>query len=323
MKVLIVKTSSLGDVVHALPAVTDAQKNIPDINFDWVVEENFAEIPSWHPAIKNIIPVAWRRWRKNLIKSLYSGEILQFLKKLREEKYDLIIDAQGLIKSAVIASFARGVKVGYDKNSAREREASFFYKNKYAVSRDLHAITRIRHLFALALKYEIPNTVPVYGIDEKIFPLADNSEKYLVFFHGTSREEKCWSEQKWIELAEFAVTNGFIVYLPWGDNVELERAKRIAQKNQNQIRVLPKLKISAIAALIRSASGTVAVDTGLGHVAAAFGVPTVSLYGPTDPKLCGATATAANQMHLSNFTQVEAADVWQVMKKLTVMGHNS
>ena len=316
MKVLLVKTSSLGDVVHALPAVTDAQKKNPDIIFDWVVEESFAEIPSWHhPAVRKIIPVAWRRWHKNLIKSLYFGEIYRFLKTLRQEKYDLIIDAQGLIKSAVIASLALGIKVGYDKNSAREHQASFFYKHKYAVSKDLHAIMRIRQLFAFALKYEMPNTTPDYGINEKIFFLENDNEKYLVFFHGTSREDKCWSEQKWIELAQFAVDNGFIVYLPWGDNIELMRAKRISQQNQAKIRVLPKLKITAIAALIRGASGAVAVDTGLGHVAAALGAYTVSLYGPSNPKLIG--AIGINQIRLTNFAQLEAADVWQALVGLS------
>ncbi|EKE01984.1 MAG: hypothetical protein ACD_21C00011G0009 [uncultured bacterium] len=317
MNVLIVKTSSLGDVVHTLPALTDAKNAIPDISFDWVVEEDFAEIPEWHKAVKNVIPVAWRRWRKNLIKALVSGELKSFLKTLRQKKYDLIIDAQGLIKSAIITKIARGTSYGYDKNSAREPQAAFLYKNKIAVAKDQHAIARIRQLFAAALKYEMPNTDPNYGINTQLFPPPNNNEKYMVFFHGTSREEKCWHEQKWIDLAQFATANGFIVYLPWGNNIELARAKRIAQNN-NQAKVLPKLSLAAIVALLQSAKGAVAVDTGLGHVAAALGVPTISLYGSTDPELIG--AIGANQIHMTDFEQVEAADVWQTIKNCQLIG---
>jgi len=318
LKVLIVKTSSLGDVIHTLPALTDAKANIPEVQFSWVVEESFAEIPNWHPAVVKVIPVAWRRWRKNLKAALLSGEIFHFLATLRQEKYDLIIDAQGLIKSAIIAAFAFGVRCGYAKNSVREPQAAYFYKNKYEVAKNQHAITRSRQLFALSLHYTLPPNAPHYGINEKIFPQTEKHEKYMVFFHGTSKAEKCWSEQKWIELAEFAVANGFIVYLPWGDNNELLRSKRIAAEKV-QVRVLPKLKLAAIAALIRSASGVVAVDTGLSHMAAAFDIPTISLYGVTNPELIG--TVGANQVHLANFGAIEAADVWQVMKNLLSSEH--
>jgi len=312
MNVLIVKTSSLGDVVHTLPALTDAKKAIPDITFDWVVEEAFAEIPQWHPAVKNTLPLALRLWRKNFTKALFSGELLTFIKTLRQKKYDLIIDAQGLIKSSIITKIARGERCGYDKNSIRELQATFFYQNKFTVAKDQHAITRTRQLFAAALKYEMPTTAPDYGINKQIFPLPDSCEKYIVFFHGTSREEKCWHEQKWIELVQFVTTNGFIVYLPWGNSAELARAKRIAQNNSHA-KILPNLSLSAIAALLLNAKGAVAVDTGLSHVAAALGVPTISLYGPTDPKLCG--TACANQIHMTNFEQLDAADVWQTIKK--------
>jgi heptosyltransferase-1 len=312
MNVLIVKTSSLGDVVHTLPALTDAKKAIPNISFDWVVEEAFAEIPKWHKAIKNTLPITLRLWRKNFTRALFSGELLTFIKTLRQKKYDLIIDAQGLIKSSLIAKMARGELSGYDKNSIRESQATFFYKNKFTVAKDKHAIVRIRKLFAAALKYEMPTTAPDYGINKRIFPLPNNCEKYIVFFHGASREEKCWHKQKWTELAQFATANGFIVYLPWGNNAELARAKQITQNN-NQARVLPHLSLSAIAALLLNAKGAVAVDTGLGHVAAALGIPTISLYGPTDPNLCG--AIGENQIHMTNFEQLDAAFVWQTIQK--------
>lgn len=308
MNVLIIKTSSMGDIVHTLPALTDAQQAIPDINFDWVAEEAFTEIPQWHTSVKNVITIAWRRWRKNLIQTLFSGELLRSIKKLRQTKYDLIIDAQGLFKSAIIAKIAHGKIIGYDRNSIREPLATFFYATKFAVDKNQHAIIRIRQLFAAALQYQVPNTAPNYGINKPIFSQLNSSEKYLVFLHGTSREAKCWYEQKWIELAKFATTNGFVVYLPWGNNMELARAKRIAQNN-NLIKVLPKLNLVAIATLLQTAKGVVAVDTGLGHIAAALGVLTISLYGPFDPKLSG--TVGANQIHMDTLEQLEAADVWQ------------
>lgn len=311
MHILIVKTSSLGDVIHTLPALTDAKKAIPDISFDWVVEEAFAEIPQWHPTVKNVIPIAWRRWRKNITPAFCSGELPTFLKTLRQKKYDLIIDAQGLIKSAIITTIARGVTCGYDKNSAREKQATFFYKNKFAIAKNHHAITRIRQLFAATLKYKTPTTAPDYNINKQMLPPIDNNEKYLVFFHGSSREEKCWQEQKWIELTSLATANGFIVYFPWGNDTEFERAKRITQNN-NRARVLPKLNLTAIATLLQSARGAVAVDTGLGHVAAALETPTISLYGPTAPKLIG--TLGVNTTHMLNFSQLEATNVWQMTK---------
>lgn len=319
MKVLIVKTSSLGDVVHTLPAITDAKENIPGIVFDWVVEEGFAEIPSWHTSVREVIPVAWRRWRKNLFKAINSGEIRDFFKKIRKEKYDLIIDAQGLIKSSVIAFCARGLRIGYDKQSAREKYASFFYQKKYQVSKKLHAIARMRQLFSLSLGYDLPKSDPNYGVSKKLFSVSDNNdEKYIVFFHGTSREEKLWGEQNWIDLAKYAMSNGFSVYLPWGNHSELMRAKRIAQHDPVRIRVLPKLGLSSIATLLCGASGSVSLDTGLGHVAAAIGVPNVSLYGPTDTKLIG--TVGSNQIHLLELEKLCAADVWQSLQQLVNPG---
>lgn len=312
MKVLIIKTSSLGDLVHTLPALTDAKNNIPEISFDWVAEEAFAEIPGWHLAVVKVIPIALRRWHKTWIRSLVSGEISQFLKTLRQKKYDLIIDAQGLIKSAVIARLANGTISGYAKNSIRDPRASFFYHNKYTVANNQHAITRIRQLFAHALKYDMPTTPPVYGINEKIFPTPNHGKKYLVFCHGTSNEKKCWQEQKWIELAKIAVADGFIVYLPWGNRLELERAQRISA-NHSQVRVLSQLNLTAMAALISNASGVVAPDTGFAHVAVVFDLPTILLYGPTDPKLSG--AVGGRQLNLSNCNVLAAPDVWREMKK--------
>ena len=126
MRVLVIKTSSLGDVIHALPALTDAARAIPGIRFDWVVEEGFAEIPTWHPAVDKVIPVAIRRWRKNLWQTFKSGEWRRFKQRIQSTKYDLVIDAQGLLKSAWLTRYVRAPVAGFDKNSAREPIAARF-----------------------------------------------------------------------------------------------------------------------------------------------------------------------------------------------------
>lgn len=295
MRVLIIKMSSMGDVIHTLPALTDARKAIPGITFDWVVEESFKEIPAWHPNVKNVFPIRLRSWRKNLFKKNTFQEWRQFKNKLREQHYDLVIDAQGLWKSAFVSCFAKGKRAGLNFKSAREPYAAFFYSKKYAVAKDQHAISRVRELFAKALNYPVPINVPDYGVAKNLLSKEKSEKDYLVFLHGTTWPTKHWPENYWIQLAKLASQNDFQIKLPWGNDVEQERAKRIAGDCETA-EVLPKLNIQAIAKVLANAKGIVAVDTGLGHLAAALDVPTISLYGPTNPTLTG--ALGRSQLHL-------------------------
>lgn len=287
MNVLIVKTSSMGDVLHTLPAVTDATNAIDKIEFDWAVEPGFAEIPRWHPSVREIIPLPIRRWRKAFWKSLQEKEIQSTIATLRKKNYDYILDAQGLLKSAIFARFAKGKCVGYDFLSVREKLAALFYQQKYTVLKNQHAVERVRQLFAQALGYVCPSTLPDYGIDQSHFIPTPYGSNYLLFLHGTTWETKHWPQIYWEELMQFAATAGYQVLLPWGNQAEQRHAEKI-KKNHATAMVLPKLSLSEMANVIANAKGIVAVDTGLGHVAAAIGVPTVSLYGPTDPVLTGA-----------------------------------
>lgn len=157
MRVLLVKTSSLGDLVHTFPAITDASRALPGLQLDWLVEESFAEVPAWHPAIDQVIPIALRRWRRDWRKAYRSGQIAGFRSRLRERGYDLVIDTQGLLKSALPARWARGPVVGYDRRSAREPLAALFYQRRITVSRGQRAIERTRQLFAEALGYPRPS----------------------------------------------------------------------------------------------------------------------------------------------------------------------
>lgn len=285
MRVLLIKTSSLGDVVHTLPALTDAQRAIPGIRIDWVVEEGFAEIPSWHPAVGEVIPVAIRRWRKNLLKTWRNGEWRSFKGKLASRQYDLIIDAQGLLKSAMLTRLNPAPCAGYDRHSIREPLASKFYDRHYAVSRQLHAVERIRQLFAQALNYPVPEGIGDYGIDTSRLPaVAVPQEPFVVFCHGTTWQTKFWPEAYWRELAERYSQKNVKVLLPWGNPEEKARAERIAD-GLCQVEVLPKLSLWEVAGVLSKAQQVVAVDTGLGHLTAAVGTPAVALYGPTDPTL--------------------------------------
>ncbi|MEX6501443.1 lipopolysaccharide heptosyltransferase I [Pseudomonas zhanjiangensis] len=294
MRVLLIKTSSLGDVVHTLPALTDAARAIPGIQFDWVVEEGFAEIPAWHPAVAQVIPVAIRRWRKHLWQTLKSGEWRRFKARLGEVRYDLVIDAQGLLKSAWLTRYVKAPVAGLDRDSAREPLASRFYDRRYSVPREQHALERTRQLFAQALGYPLPAGIGDYGLNRAQLA-AGSAQPYLLFLHGTTWPSKHWPEAYWRELAERMVEQGWAVRLPWGNEQEKARAERIAAGLEHAA-VLPRLNIAGVAKVIAGASACVAVDTGLGHLAAALDVPSISLYGPTLPGRVG--AYGRSQVHL-------------------------
>lgn len=295
MKILVVKTSSLGDIIHALPALTDAANAIPDLSFDWVAEKGFSEIPSWHSQVNKVIPVSWRKWRKNLSASWKSREIQDFHHELRDTQYDKIIDAQGLIKSAVMAYMARGQRCGLDYASAREKLASLFYQCRHRVDYQQHAVTRCRQLFAKTLAYDMPEGMPDYGILHHFSSFAQQDNNDVMFFHGTTRDDKEWPVSHWIALAKYCADSNLNVLLPWGNDREKQRATEIAAVCNNA-KVLPKMSLGELAKQLAQVKAAVAVDTGLGHLAAALNVPTLSIYGPTDPKHIG--ACGENQIHL-------------------------
>ncbi len=294
--VLLVKTSSLGDVIHLLPALTDAHRHHPEIRFHWLVEEAFAEIPAWHPAVERVIPVALRRWRRSPANRRTIGEIRRFLNNLRRDRYQRVIDAQGLIKSAFLTALARGEGLGPDRRSAREPVAAFFYRHPLPVPKNDHAVNRLRCLLADGLDYPRPRGPIDYGLSPPPSPLTAD-EKQVVFLHGTTWTSKHWPEPHWHRLAELAADAGVRVLLPWGNEREKNRARAIATAAPDHCRVLPKTDLATLAGLLAGADGVVAVDSGLGHLTAALATPGVHLYGPTDPKRTG--AVGHNQIHLT------------------------
>ncbi|MFA7351130.1 MAG: lipopolysaccharide heptosyltransferase I [Methylotenera sp.] len=317
LKLLIVKTSSLGDVVHNLPIINDILSHYPDTEIDWVVEAGFADIPKLHPAVKRVIPVAIRRWRKAIFTRNTWSEIKVAKQQLSQQRYDIVLDTQGLLKSALLTHWSQGKKHGYDKNSAREPLASYFYDTTHQVSRAEHAVARNRTLAALALGYAIPSGLPDYGITAaKQSQLALNTP-YIVGLHGTSRDSKLWPTEYWIALGNKLAELKIELRLPWASEAELKRAERIASALSNAT-VLPKLTISQLASIIGQAKATIGVDTGLSHLATALGIPTIAIYTDTNPALtgvyAGAQAPAINLGNIGTIPSVE--DVTIALKKI-------
>jgi heptosyltransferase-1 len=292
VRILVVKTSSLGDVIHTLPAVTDAARAIPGLAVDWVVERDFAAIPAWHPAVVRVVPVAVRSWRKRPLASWRGGEIAAFRASLRGHDYDAVIDAQGLMKSAALALAARGPRHGLGFGAAREGIAAFAYRRRHAIPKGRHAIWRTRALFAAALGYALPESEPDYGLARERVPVSGLAAPYVVLLHGTTWGTKQWPVARWREIAVLARGDGFAVHLPAHGEVERARAAAIADGIGA---VLPPGDVAAAAGVIAGAAGVVAVDTGLAHLAAALGVPAVTLYGATAPELTGTVGASQRQ----------------------------
>lgn len=285
MRVLLVKTSSLGDLIHTFPALSDAAAAVPGLRIDWLVEEGFAEVPGWHPVVGEVIPIALRRWRRNWRKAFASGEIAALRRRLRAARYDLVIDAQGLLKSALPARLAGVDVAGYDRHSIREPLAALAYRRRYAVSRQQHAVDRIRQLFAHALAYPLPQGRADYGLS---FPrLHDAAQRQLIFLHGTTWPSKHWPEPFWAELLHIATSAGYAVGLPWGDPDDRLRAERIISA-AGAGSLLPRQTLTELARTLAAADGVVGVDSGLAHLAAAVETPAITLYGPTRTDLTGA-----------------------------------
>jgi heptosyltransferase-1 len=297
MQILIIKTSSLGDVIHTLPALTDTQKHYPDLQCDWLVEETFAEIPAWHPVVKRVIPVALRRWRKQPWQTWYSGKWHQFIQTLKLKQYDKVIDAQGLIKSAWLTVKARGQRCGLDRHSAREPLAALAYQQRYAIPKNQHAVTRVRQLFAEVLDYPLPNSPPDYGIVKHCKPQcpSSNTLSTVIFLHGTTWVTKHWPDSYWIALAERVTAADLAIRLPWNTVQEYERAKQIATIHPN-ISLIPKSNLQGIATELAQAQAIVGVDSGLAHLAAALAVPSVTLYGATEPARTGTYGLQQNHL---------------------------
>jgi heptosyltransferase-1 len=283
--ILFIKTSSLGDVIHHMPALTEARRRRPQARFSWLVEEAFAPLVRLHPAVDDIIPVAARRWRAAPLAPSTWADVTRFVRGLRARRYDAIVDTQGLFfKSALIARIAHGRRHGYAADSIREPAASRLYETRHQVARDLHAIARNRLLTGLALDYAPAGDID-FGLERG--KLADRpSAPYGILLHATARPEKEWPQASWIALGQELAARDLALVLPWGSAAEHARSDQLAGTVKNA-RVPERQPLDRVARLIAGASFVIGVDTGLLHLAAALGVPLVAIFVGSEPGLTG------------------------------------
>ena len=315
LRILLVKTSSLGDVVHNFPAVSDIHRHFPDAVIDWVVEEAYVPLVRLHPAVRRIIPVAVRRWRKHLLAADTWKDVAGFRRLSQAEEYDLIVDTQGLLKSALIARAAHGRRHGFDAGSAREPIAARFYDSTHHVPKNLHAVSRNRQLVASALGYRLDGETD-YGLGHA--GERPPGRGYCVLLHGTSRADKLWPEDAWIELALTLEARGVECVLPWGNDSERARSERIAAHLESP-QVPKRLALDAMAALLSTSVAVVGVDTGLTHLAAALDVPVVAIFAATAPALTGVFG-ASRSRNLGHAGSVPSnAEVMDALAELQVI----
>jgi heptosyltransferase-1 len=285
-RVLIVKTSSMGDVVHALPVVGDILGHYPGAKVDWLVEAPFAAIPQMHPGVSRVLPMSWRKWRDSLFSRATWQAMAELRRELRREPYDLVLDLQGLLKSAVWARQSGAPVVGYDSSSIREPAASWLYQAKAAVSRELHAVQRCRALAAAHMNYAAPVRAPEFGLQVKGGGWLPRGA-YAVIIPNASRKEKLWPERHWVSIGRRMSELGWTPLVCWGRPEEQTLAERIAAGCDGD--VPPFLKVGEMAALLAGAQQVVGLDTGFTHLAAALGRPTLGIYCDHEPGLAGIT----------------------------------
>ncbi|MBL8510986.1 MAG: lipopolysaccharide heptosyltransferase I, partial [Betaproteobacteria bacterium] len=286
MRVLLVKLSSLGDVIHNLPVVSDICLHRPDIDIDWVTEAPYAGLVALHPGVRQVLPIRLRALKKNWWRPASWSAFLHDRQALAGQRYDRVIDTQGLVKSAWVARAAAAPIAGFSPDTVREPWATHFYQEMYTVSRQQHAVVRNRQLAAQALGYELNEAVD-YGIKAPALPLPWlTSAAYVVLLPATSRANKQWPVTAWIELAKRHYQRGLTVVIPWGNAAEKATSETIAAASSQAV-VPPALSLVEAAALLAGAQAVVGVDTGLAHLAVALNRPTVGIYLTTQPKLTG------------------------------------
>ncbi len=279
-RILFTRMSSLGDIIHTFPAATDVLCAHPDAALDWVVEEAYVPLVRMHPGVGRIIPIALRRWRRQLARRSSWREMHAFRDALRAESYDAIVETQGLLKSALVARLARGPIHGFGRRTAREPLAARFYDATYDFAPEDHKIERYRAVAARALGYR-PGALD-YGVTSPLRPSFAPAGRYCVLLHSTARAGKLWVEDRWHDLGRWLEEQGLICVLPWGAEDERARSVRIAAALRDAL-VPPRLSLEHAAGLIGHAAVVVGLDTGLMHLAAALKVPVVGIFCDSEP----------------------------------------
>jgi heptosyltransferase-1 len=311
--ILFIKTSSLGDVIHHMPAVSDARRHRPQARIGWVVEEAFAPLVRLHRSVDSVIPVASRRWRSAPFGPETWRELRAFARAVRAQSHETVIDAQGLLRSALITRLARGRRHGYDRSSVREGAAAWFYDEHHGVDRSLHAIWRNRMLTGQALGY-VPDGAVDFGLDRPALMIGEPTRE-VVLLHATARPEKEWPVASWIELARALAAQGYGPVLPWGNETERRRSVDIATAVPNAS--VPDLQpLDQVARMIARAAFVVGVDTGLLHVAAALSVPLAAIFVGTEPSQHGPLGAGKVEIMGALGTMPSVADVRAAVERI-------
>ncbi len=313
MKTLLVRLSSMGDLIHTLPAVEDLSCMRPEVELHWLCEAGFADIARLHPFVKQVHVMKWRQWRKQLTQAATWREIGSLRQSLLRSRFDNVLDSQGLLKSALFAKAANAPIHGLDFYSARERWAALLYNKTYPVAKGKNAVWRNRALFAQAFGYRIPSEQHFGLVVPEAGRLNDLPEKYYVALHATSRDSKLWPQQHWLDLlCRLNAHSGATVYLPWGSEAEKKRADSMAAELPFA-RVCEKMNLLQAAYLLKHAEGVAGVDTGLLHLANALDTPVVGIYTDTDPAKTGVQISPWSQ-NLGNAGKIPAAEtVYRVL----------
>lgn len=288
MRLLIAKTSSMGDVVHALPVVADILRRHPQAEIDWLVEAPFAAIPRMHPGVRRVLPMAWRKWRQQLFSGGTWAAMRQLRGEMRNAGYEAVLDLQGLLKSALWARQAGVPVLGYDRGSLREPAAAWAYQFKAAVPKGLQAVQRCRELAAAHLGCSAAGA-PDFGLRPPA-PSWMPRQAYAVLIPHASRREKLWPERHWVAVGRRLLEQGWMPVVLWGREDEQTLAERIAASCEGD--VPPFLRVDEMAAVLAGAQTVVGLDTGFTHLAAALGRPTLGIYCDHDPGLAGVTGPA-------------------------------
>jgi heptosyltransferase I len=297
--ILIVRQSSLGDIVHALPVVQDIKQHRPGDSVDWVAEEMFADLVRLNRNVRTVIPVSLRRWRHAPFARATWHEIAAFRAALRAQRYDFVIDLQEQVKGALIGLLARGAVHGSDRSGVREPVITLTYRRAYPIAPDQHLIDRCRQLVGKALGYE-PVGPPQFGLSAETTGASAAlmpAGPFMVCIHSTSQNEKLWPEAHWRTLLRHFTQEGMTVVLPSGNAGEMARGERLAQGIAG-VRVDARRSFSETASLLAGADLVCGVDTGLIHLAAALGTPTIALFLASDKELCGAARLGSNAMDI-------------------------
>ena len=282
-RVLVVKMSSMGDIIHTFPAISDLKCQLPEARVDWVVESGFADLAQAHPGVHHVIPISLRRWVKQRDVAAVR-EIIAWRRQLSSMVYDVVIDPQGLLKSSWVGSLPLAKEVhGFDKTSCREPLATWSYTHTHRISKDLHAVQRSRALFAAALGYDIPQAMS-FGLRN---PELSRSRNLAALIIGASWESKVWPDSHWTHTAKLALSAGYEVEVIWGDPSERQRALKI-QTSLPSVKVSPaRLSVIEVSKILARATVAIGLDTGFSHLSSALETPTVAIYGPTAPNRSG------------------------------------